>query len=233
MTAAHALLTFDLDNTLWDVESVIVRAETAMMTWLDAHHPAWQQLGHSGLYRLRAEVAGSRPDIAHDFTAMRIEMLRRALREVGLAEEATEAGAQGAFEAFYAERNRVVLYPDVLPVLTELSRRHPLYALSNGNADVGRAGLGSYFSGQLSAAGVGHAKPHPRMFERALELAGCPPGAAVHVGDHPEQDVAAAQAVGMKAVWVNYHGEEWPLTQRPDGEIRHFRDLPGVLAALI
>jgi HAD superfamily hydrolase (TIGR01509 family) len=45
-----------------------------------------------------------------------------------------------------------------------------MYALSNGNADV-KIGIGHLFSHHLSAAGVGFAKPHPAMFQQALEKA--------------------------------------------------------------
>jgi HAD superfamily hydrolase (TIGR01549 family) len=44
-----------------------------------------------------------------------------------------------------------------------------LYALSNGNADIQRVGLGHLFKQHFSAAGVGAAKPDPRMFQAALD----------------------------------------------------------------
>ncbi len=227
------LLTFDLDNTLWDVERIIVRAEADMVAWLDAHYPDWQRVGRDGLRALRGDVARQQPEICHDLTAVRLEVLRRALLQAGYDEAGARAGAAGAFEVFFAGRHRVTLFEGVADVLSGLSQVHPLYALSNGNADIGRAGLAGYFSAQLSAASVGFAKPHPRMFEEALSLAGVSAAQALHIGDHPEQDVAAAQAVGMKAVWVNYSGLAWPLTQPPDGEIRHFSELPAMIARLV
>lgn len=226
------LLTFDLDNTLWDVDSIIVRAEAAMVAWLDAHYPDWQRVGREGMRALRGEVARVQPEICHDLTAVRLEVLRLALLKAGYDEETARAGAAGAFEVFFTGRNRVILFDGVADALASLSRQHLLYALSNGNADIRRAGLADYFSGQLSAASVGFAKPHPRMFEEALAKAGVTAWQTLHVGDHPEQDVAAAQAVGIRAIWVNYSGLEWPLTQPPDGEIRHFSELPAMIATL-
>ncbi|PRP90779.1 (S)-2-haloacid dehalogenase 4A [Enhygromyxa salina] len=43
-------------------------------------------------------------------------------------------------------------------------------------------------------------KPDPRMFSRACARVGVAPGAAVHVGDDPDDDVAGAEAAGCAAL---------------------------------
>jgi len=231
--SAISLLTLDLDNTLWDVESIIVKADADMYTWLDQHYPAWRALDTAGFSAIRQQVLIERADIAHDFTALRIAMLEQLLLATGYDATRASVGAKGAFDVFYAGRNRVVLFDGVADTLTHLAARFPLFALSNGNADLHRAGIAPWFKAHFSAAKVGHAKPHPRMFEHALAEAGVSAAQAVHVGDHPTQDVAAAQAVGLRSVWVNLTNAEWPLSRRPDAEIRHFSELPAALEVLI
>jgi putative hydrolase of the HAD superfamily len=56
-------------------------------------------------------------------------------------------------------------------------------------------------------------KPSPVPFLRALELCGCTPDQAVHIGDRPAKDVAGAAGVGMRAVRVRT-GEYYEI---PDG----------------
>ena len=231
--SAISLLTLDLDNTLWDVESIIVKADADMYAWLDQHYPAWRALDMAGFNAIRQQVLIERIDIAHDFTALRLAMLEQLLLATGYDRSRAEEGARAAFDVFYTGRNRVVLFDGVADTLTHLAQRFPLYALSNGNADLNRAGIASWFKGHFSAAKTGHAKPHPRMFELALAEAGVSAAQAVHVGDHPAQDVAAAQAVGLRSVWVNLGDAEWPLARRPDAEIRHFSELPAALDVLI
>ncbi len=230
MSAGITLLTFDLDNTLWDVNKIIRRAETAMRAWLDDHYPHWQALGVQRLIELRQYVYQQQPDIRHDLTALRKAVLLQLLLESGYTTAEAQTGSESAFEAFYQERNQVELFNGVLSTLATLRQRYALYALSNGNADIQRAGLGHLFSQQFSAASVGQAKPHPAMFEAALTHAGINADAAVHIGDHPEQDVAAAQAVGMRSIWVNYDNQAWPLTRPADAEIQHFDQLLDMLA---
>lgn len=231
--SAISLLTIDLDNTLWDVETIIVKADADMHTWLDQHYPAWRALGQIGLNAIRQQLLIERSDIAHDLSALRLAMLEQLLLATGYDKEQARAGAAGAFDVFYSGRNRVVLFDGVADTLTQLATQFPLYALSNGNADLQRTGISHWFKAHFSAAKVGHAKPHPRMFEQALAQAGVSPTQAVHVGDHPAQDVAAAQAVGLRSVWVNLTNTEWPLKRRPDAEIRHFSELPAALEVLI
>lgn len=226
------LLTFDLDNTLWPVDDVIPRAEQAMRDWLDAHCPVWRREGVAGLQRERLAVTQDSPALLHDFSALRREVLRRLLAASGLRGEILDATVLGAFTAFHDERQRVRPYPGAEAALAELARDHTLIALSNGNADIFRTPLAGCFSGSVSAERAGQAKPHPRMFELALAEAGSGHVAAIHIGDHAEQDIAAAQALGWQGVWVNHAGEDWPLTRQPDAVVTALAALPAAIRRL-
>lgn len=220
------LITFDLDNTLWDVESIVVRAEKSMRAWIRDNHPEFaDRFDFAAFAALRAAVLSERRDIAHDLTELRLEVLRRAFLLGGYTPAAAEAAAQGAFAEFFRERNTVELYPGALEALRKLRAAYELYALSNGNADIRRVGLDHLFSRHFSAISVGAAKPDPRIYLAALDAAQVEPHEVIHVGDHPEQDVVAAAGVGMKTVWVNFHGQPWPDLPPADGEIHGFAEL--------
>src|SRR6218665_1027334 len=193
------LLTFDLDNTLWDVDSIVLRADKTMRQWIRTEHADFaNDFDFRELGRLRNEVMRERTDILHDLTQLRIEVFRRAFIEGGYSEAKALAASQGAFEVFYRERNRVEFFPDVLEGLATLKSGYAMYSISNGNADIGMVGLAHIFSQHFSAISVGAAKPDPRIYRAPIEAAGVAPHEALHVGDYPEQDVAAAAAVGMK-----------------------------------
>jgi putative hydrolase of the HAD superfamily len=68
------------------------------------------------------------------------------------------------------------------------------------------AGLGNLLDGVVTSAAVGARKPDPAIFRAALDLAGCEPAEAVHVGDTPAEDVAGAQAAGIPALLINRSG---------------------------
>jgi len=227
------LITFDLDNTLWDVEPIVARAEKAMRDWIRTEHPDFvARFDLRGLSRLRHAVVTECHDIAHDLTALRTEVLRRAFVEGGYSAEDAMAAARAAFDVFYAGRNTVEYFPGALDALTALKKDFELYALSNGNADIQRIGLGHLFSRHFSAASVGAAKPDPRIYLAALAASGVAPAQAIHVGDHPEQDIAAAAGVGMHTVWVNFTDQVWPDQPPADAEITSFDELVPVVRRL-
>lgn len=197
-------LTLDLDDTLWPVGPTIARADALMWQWLGRHAPATLAARDDAALRgLRAAVARERPDWAHDLGALRRETLRRALQAAG----DDPALAEPAFEVFFAERQRVTLYDDVLPALARLAARWPVVALSNGNADVQRvAGLARYFHAAVSARELGLGKPAPEAFAEACRRAGAAPAQTLHIGDDPALDIDGALDAGLQAAWV----------QRPD-----------------
>jgi FMN phosphatase YigB (HAD superfamily) len=95
---------------------------------------------------------------------------------------------------------------------------------------LGRAGLLEYFDGMSFSDEVGHYKPHPAIFEHALEgLGGVPAGRAAHVGDRVRTDVDGAVAMGMTAVRYNGVYEDELAGQRDEVAIRDLRELPRLL----
>ena len=193
-------ITLDLDDTLWPVWPTIARAEAQLQAWLAEHAPATHALAaQPGLVRsIRAQVQAEHVALAHDMSALRHEAIRRTLLHAG----DNPALADGAFEVFYAERQRVDLFDDALPALEYLSSRFPLVALSNGNADVERVGLGRYFHASVSARDAGVAKPDVRIFQRGAKAAGVGSAQVLHVGDDALLDAQGALDAGMQAVWL-------------------------------
>lgn len=217
MTAPSPIraITLDLDDTLWPMRPALVEAERALAVWVGERAPrAAAHLTPQARAELRARLVAEHPRRAHDVSFLRREALRLAMHACG----EDPALADGGFEVFLAARQRVSLYPDVLPVLAGWARRYRLIAVSNGNADVVRIGLARYFAASVSAHEVGFAKPDARMFHEACARAGVDPAATLHVGDDLDLDVRAAQAAGLRAVWVRRpdlgstqdHGDEAP-----------------------
>jgi HAD superfamily hydrolase (TIGR01549 family) len=211
-------LTLDLDDTLWPVWPAIARAEQRLHTWLCTHAPATaQRFDLAGLRLLRDEVGRERFDLVHDLTEVRRESLRRALRAAG--DDA--ALAEPAFEVFYAGRHEVTLYADVLSALERLAARFPLWALTNGNADIARVGLGRFFRGSLSARECGVGKPDARIFSLACSHLGVSPANVLHVGDDLVLDVAGALAAGLQAAWIVREDTAHRGRDAPDGVQTH------------
>jgi FMN hydrolase / 5-amino-6-(5-phospho-D-ribitylamino)uracil phosphatase len=224
------VITFDLDDTLWDARPALLRAEQRQHDWITAQAPRLAAAhDNESLRRWRWDLASQRPDVAHDFTALRTLALREQLAAFGYDPALAEPG----IALFVHERSVVTLYADVLPVLTDLSRDFMLVALTNGNADLEVAGVSPYFAFCISPAEAGVQKPDPRMFEVALARAGVSAAHAVHVGDQPLYDVEGARRASLASVWLNRGGAPWPAEYtRPQAEISSLIELRAALARL-
>ena len=224
------VITFDLDNTLWDVDPALLRAEDAQREWLLQHRPgAIENYDHDALWEFKKSVWKRHPHLLHHVSQMRVQMLYELQIAAGYDEETSRRGAEDAFAAFLEERHRVVLYEEALGVLRSLARHYTLGALTNGNADIYKTDAGEYFDFAFLAEDVGASKPAPDMFHAALEQAGVGPERIVHVGDNPDHDILGAKAVGMRTVWMNSQGEDWPGGERADREIDNLLQLPAAI----
>ena len=224
------LLIFDLDDTLWDSPPVIQAAEDELLRWLDAHAP---RLGASPGPRIQASrqwLLEREPTLKVRISELRQRALQHSLQAAGYADAEAAQLAEGAFAHFLTARQRVSLFPEVRPTLERLASQYQLGVLTNGNADVQRIGIAGYFRFAFSAEQLGVSKPDPRAFHAALQHAGVPAQAAVHIGDHPRDDIQGAQGAGLRAVWVNPQGAPWSGAGTPDAQIASLAELPALLA---
>ncbi|MEM8563303.1 MAG: HAD-IA family hydrolase [Pseudomonadota bacterium] len=210
------VITFDLDNTLWDVEPALLRAEQAQREWLLKHRPgAIEDFDHERLWEFKQSVWRRHPELAHHVSNFRIQTLLELLLAAGFSEEEARSGAKQAFAVFLHERQQVELYAEALGVLEELAEKYTLGALTNGNADVYKTDAGDYFDFAYLAEDIGLGKPHPDMFHAALARTGAAAAEVIHVGDDPEHDIKGARKVGMHTIWINTKEKPWPDSESP------------------
>lgn len=97
-------------------------------------------------------------------------------------------------------------YKESLKVLTALSRRYPLYIVSNyyGNLNtvLREGGFLPCLSGLIDSTTVGIRKPDPAIWKLAVERAGVSPAEMLVVGDSMKNDILPALSTGCRAVWL-------------------------------
>lgn len=221
------VITFDLDDTLWDNKPVMQRAEHALLLWLRQHYPEVAHVwSRQALQAFRQRILTAEPDIAHDLAQVRQRAMVDFAAAVGLGTD----WVAPALAHFYQHRHRVTPFPGVPAMLRRLRKRWLIGAVTNGNADVSQIGLDDAFDFVIYAAAAGVAKPDIGIFETALARAGVPPQAAVHVGDDPVRDIGGALATGMQAVWINPAAQPWPGGPVPQAIFSDVLALEGWLA---
>lgn len=191
---------FDLDDTLWPIAPVILQAEQSLHQWLGANAPAVsERFSIEHLRQARLALLATQPEFHLDLGALRRAGLLSAFEEAG----EDLAKVEQAMIHFFAARNAVIPYDDVVPGLLRLKGRMKIGSVTNGNADLQAIGLAHHFTASVAAHELGCAKPDPAIFLAACERLGVAPHQAVYVGDDVLLDVKGAQQAGLRAVWLN------------------------------
>ena len=101
------------------------------------------------------------------------------------------------------------LFEDAVTTLATLRERgYRLGSVTNRSyagpsfiAEVEEHGLADLFEVIAISCDLGYMKPHPKIFQHALDTMGVEPQESAMVGDSLRADVAGAQALGMTAIW--------------------------------
>ena len=225
MSSTIRLITFDLDDTLWDVRPALEAAEAAQWSYLNVRFPALALAAtpREQIADLRRQLIEEQPELMHHISLFRQSFIERLLQYHDVSASEAELAASEAFAAFLSQRHQVVLYANAQSVLNTLGRQFQLGALTNGNADVRKTEIGSCFDYAWRAEEFGVSKPDPALFHAAFEEAGVSADQVIHVGDCHDNDVSGAVSAGAKAIW--YSPEAASVRSHP-GWCRNCRSCP-------
>ena len=205
------LVLFDLDNTVCDhATSRSLRVRHAFGPFIADE----EDLDHA----VRDAVVRSSEGTAH---------FAEVLGHFG----ADDNAAAEARERYVSDRYRgLELFGDALVVIEKVKQVASIGMITNGPTAIQQPKIDllqieHLFPFILISESVGIWKPDPAIFHMALEKAGLTAEDAIYVGDSPIADVPGAKAAGMRSVWINCAGIDWPGDEPPDIEIRDLSEL--------
>ena len=158
-------------------------------------------------------------------------LVRRLLAEEGIA--VTDEELDSFLEAEHAAWQPARMLASTTHALLEALRDRDLKVGLVSNAldpphllhrDLEQMGVAKRLDVAVFSSEVGWRKPHPAIFERALEAVGADPAATLFVGDSLAADVAGAKALGMhtcQALW--FRADDDP--DAPEPEFRAFTQM--------
>lgn len=213
---------FDAYGTLFDVASAAARCSDVLGERAAAVAALWRdkQLSYSWLRGLQGRHA--------DFWQVTGDALDYTLETFEIDDAALRARLMDLYLTLSA-------YPDVSATLRRLKDAGLGTAiLSNGSprmlqAAVEAAGIGGLLDHVLSVETVGVFKPHPSVYQLAVDRLGVP-AAAIAFQSSNGWDAHAASAFGMRVVWCNRIGQRRErLPGAPDHTVRSLAELPALL----
>ena len=225
------VIAFDLDDTLWDIVPVMLRAEQKLDSWLQENVTA---LKYSvvQMRELRHQVLADSPELAGQITQLRRRIIIEAMLQSSIPMQTANELSNQAIEVFLQARNQIELYPGTEEILLGLGKDFQLGALSNGNANITRLGLDHIFDFDYSAEQVGAPKPAPNLFLQALRYTEVKAQEMIYVGDDPLLDIDAAKDLGIHAIWFD-HGKKDPGLHTADERITSIDELSSAVQNIV
>ena len=163
-----------------------------------------------------------------------VRYTRRIIEEMGGTGETLDACAQEIYSE-WAACQHFFLYDDVAPALRALATRGlKIGLISNSHRCL--ASFERHFSLQgliaaaISSSEHGYLKPHPSIFESALNLAGVSAHESVMVGDSYPHDVEGARHVGMRGILVQRTSRMSATVPADVPVIRDLSELPALIS---
>lgn len=240
--AIRAVL-FDLGDTLWHIpdppprekirEETVRRIFSLLRSWEIEPEGELHFLGRD--IRLTVDAA-IRQAFEGDFLEPHSPTLvRQVAADKGLdlsleqGEQLWEAWNLGG--PFFGRR----LFDDAIEMLESLrSAGYRIGCVTNRSfggpafvSEVEQHGLADFFEAMAVSCDLGYMKPHPKIFQHALDALAVAPEETAMVGDSLRADVAGAQALGMTAIWRPYHTRRGEVDGvEPNFTIDELREIP-------
>ncbi|WP_025114905.1 HAD family hydrolase [Lysinibacillus fusiformis] len=129
-------------------------------------------------------------------------------------------------------KNNCVAFPNLISLLEQLKTDNYLLGIiTNGYGhfqmnNIKALAIEKYFDVILVSEWENMKKPNPQLFMRALDKLQTSPQDSIFLGDHPENDVKGAQAVGMKGIWKK--DAQWDHVEA-DAIIDNLSELPSTI----
>ena len=210
------LITFDLDDTFWDIRSTIINAENNSRKWAEDRIGEKIEWGtFEDFMKVRSELVKKDPSLGYDLGMLRKKTIAYHTKKYFKDTKDLNKFIEEAYSFFLGERHKVTFYDDVVIVLEELSSKYKLGVLTNGNADVNKLGIGHLFDFSISSIDVKSNKPDQAHFVKARELSQVNFKNTLHVGDHPVNDILGARKLGINTIWFNLNHLNWDIDESP------------------
>ena len=224
------LITFDLDDTFWDIKSTIINAEINSRKWIEDRIKKKIEWGtFDDFLEIRNELIKENPSLDYDLGLLRKKMISYHTQKYFKNQKDLDEFIEEAYMFFLEERHKVEFFDDVIPVLEKLSLNYKLGVLTNGNADIKKLGIDHMFDFSVSSMDVKSNKPDQGHFIRAKELSQINFHNTLHVGDHPVNDVYGARKLGINVMWFNLNNLVWDIDENPPIQFKKWGDFVNLL----
>ncbi|GLR69210.1 HAD-IA family hydrolase [Agaribacter marinus] len=227
-------ISFDLDDTFYDNWPHIKAADQYLLDYISKHYPQAAHYTRQDWTLFKLKALQEQPELAHHVSVLREVTLTKAFVFAEMNAEDIPSAVSKCFDAFYDKRSDFMVSKGIRRLLRSLSYRLPLVAITNGNVDCKKIGIGKYFSHILLAGPDGRMKPSADMFNKASILLNIPPEKMLHVGDNLDKDIKGAIDAGYNTAWYAADRQMAISNERdarllPHIQLKHLKELKRII----
>ena len=224
-------ISFDLDDTLYHNAPIMVAAAKKMSSYFTKMLPARPQgaYDHHYWFSFRKQVLQAQPQLRDDIGLLRLHCYSHGLNALGFSQGEADQMAKQAWQYFMAQRSDFKVPLAIHQLLKALNNRWPLVAITNGNVDIKKIGLGGYFAQTYHASINFPSKPSPSMFNLACQHLAISANQLLHVGDCGHSDIYGANRTGCQSAWLSRYPVGKPITSLPTLELADISELHQLL----
>jgi putative hydrolase of the HAD superfamily len=188
------LISFDLDNTLYDNTPVLSRAESIIESYLeDKFNEQNQPFDYENYLAVRKNLLSKNDPAFDDVTLLRKTALESFC---GALKNNTEI-IDEALDVFMQARSEIDMPQVIQGMLLGLSKDYMLVTITNGNCDIQKHSIATAFKKHYSPSMGYRAKPHPKMLNQVMADFDIQPNQMLHIGDSIEMDGGGAINAGV------------------------------------
>ncbi|WP_111979040.1 HAD-IA family hydrolase [Algibacillus agarilyticus] len=216
-------ISFDLDDTLYNNQPIILNAEQALHQHLVNTYPELKNISKCDLSSAKQFATLKRPELQNDVTLLRKAWLAYLFQKHDITY--SDSDIDSAFAIFMQARNQIVISKEFQDTLIALSEHFTLVVISNGNVDFDRLAISRLFKLKLFANTQNKAKPEQDMFNKIASALNLPVQQILHIGDNLETDIFGANRAGMQSCWYNPFNSKTNYPALPHMQINALADL--------
>lgn len=200
---------FDLDHTLWDFErnsalafrevfrkqKININVEDFLEVYKPINFKYWELYRNNSVTKEALRFGR----LKESFDSLKFETIDATIN--ALADDYIE----------YLPANNYLLEGS-LEVLNHLKGKYKLHIITNGFEEIQQrkmegSGIHKFFDTITTSEEAGVKKPHPQIFEKAIQKSGAVPEKSVMIGDNLEADIIGAHQFGFHVIHLDSFGQ--------------------------
>ncbi len=207
MNSKYSHIFFDLDRTLWDFD----RNSAQSLSELIAKHDLDSRIQDTDRFisiyhRINLDLWELYREGKMTKTMLRDLRFKKSLEEFGIRDD--DLAHRIGDEYLVISPSKTLLIPHSIEILDYLKTRGSLHIITNGFTTVQEKKLRNcrledYFASMTTSEMVGHNKPRPEIFHKALSSVHAKKDQSIMIGDDLEVDILGARNYGIDQVFLN------------------------------